>query len=90
MQQNQMTLASSLPLGVPAFKPIPVISQPEVYSQLMSSVNDGGSKKPLYSNFQNQGAPIRRISDDAETEIAKNTIQSMISPYAHVRIHSTL
>lgn len=81
---NQMTEAKPLPLGVPAFKPIPVASHQEFLGEIATKRNEIEEYETNYSYKSN--SQIRRVSDESTVDITKNEVQSIISPLAHVRI----
>lgn len=81
-----MTEAKPLPLGVPAFKPIPIASHQETFSEILGK-NEIKRNIVNYSQHLNNQEPIRRISEVEVADVTKNTIiQSMISPLAHVSV----
>lgn len=115
-----MTQATSLPLGVPAFKPIPKLdNQDESIRQALQAVannrrtqtmqyelpytpvnkasstqlstnptrsyNKVPSTLPNYTQFQALPQSISRISTGPIVQYDKNSIQSLVSPHAHVR-----
>lgn len=117
-----MTQATSLPLGVPAFKPIPLPdkNQDENVRQALQTIantrrtqtmqyelpytpmNKAISTQlapnptrsyssvpstiiPNYSTFQALPQSISRISTGPVVQYDKNSLQSLVSPHAHVR-----
>lgn len=98
IQQTQMmTEAKPLPLGVPAFKPIPMNSHQDTFEEVIVLNNNNNHQNNILVNNRRSGIdyplqtnvqsfPNRRNSDINNADVTKNTIQSMISPLAHVSI----
>lgn len=87
-----MTVASSLPLGVPAFKPIPTHLDNETPNNVLIEAQSSTTHSkiadmmsPVYPVYQDQ---ISRIDlKSSKLHLKDNTgVHEMISPFAHVSL----